>query len=215
MRWKQVSAKGRVQPTTGTYRNWKSAVATDCGGQCVYCAIHESRFGGLANFHVEHHRPKSNPRFVGLTNVITNLYLACAICNWFKGSDWPNDPAKDHSVPAYPDPAKWNYNDLFAIENGTYLVSGRYAASTYVTERLYLNRPQLIMERRSSEIENRLMQFEYFAVATAKELEGHGEKQATKLVVEILKVVVELNQRFREANRVRPYELADIKRTSN
>ncbi len=211
MRWKRVSGE-RVQPNRGTYRNWKTQVANDCGGQCIYCAIHESRFGGLANFHVEHHRPKSNPRFAHLKDVITNLYLACAICNWFKGNDWPNDPVNDHSVVGYPDPASTDYNDLFTIGADTYLVVGIFPASKYVTERLYLNRPQLILERRSWAIEYRLGQFEHFALDAAKVLEGRGEKQATRLIAQLLKIVVDLNQQFRDANRVRPYELAEIRR---
>ena len=106
MKWIRICNAERSQPSSGSYREWKPQIARDCSHQCVYCAIIEARFGGIRNFHVEHYRPKSRAEFASLENVITNLYYACAICNGFKGADWPATPKSDHSVPAYPDPAE-------------------------------------------------------------------------------------------------------------
>jgi len=212
MRWKPVPAN-RKQPTTGTYRDWKTEIANDCGEQCVYCAIHESRFGGLANFHVEHYQPKSIPRFAKLINVITNLYLACAICNWFKGNDWPDDPVEDNSRSAYPDPSVCDYNTIFAMPTGTYLIKGTCLAGAYVIERLYLNRPQLIIERRAVAVESRLAQFEAFARQAITQLARHKNPRARQLLVKVGEALIDLNQQFREANKKRPYELADIRRS--
>src|ERR1051325_1197957 len=153
MKWKRV-AENRTQPTAGTYADWKTQIANDCHQQCVYCAISESRYGGLDNFHIDHFKPRS--KFEELEQIITNLFLACAICNRFKSNDWPSEPLEDHSHPAYPDPASYDYNDLFEIESETLLIKGKHPATVYVTEKLYLNRPQLIIERRSFLLEERL-----------------------------------------------------------
>jgi len=111
LRWKQVDNSARQQPVAGAYTDWKEEIAHDCGHQCVYCAIPEAAFGGIDNFHVEHYRPKSI--FQDLRDTITNLYLACSICNRFKGNDWPAEPPDDHSISCYPDPADHDYNALF------------------------------------------------------------------------------------------------------
>jgi hypothetical protein len=147
MIWARVVRAVRHQPAHGSWRDWLEQISRDCGGRCVYCAIPESRYGGIENFHVDHFRPKSVPRFRRLSKSIGNLYLSCAICNRFKGDDWPNDPAADHSVPAYPDPSDCDYNTLFAWDKTTHQLDGKFTASRYVVERLYLNRPQLIRER--------------------------------------------------------------------
>src|SRR5690349_11271873 len=103
MKWPILTGVTRAQPPSGRWHDWKEVISEDCDEKCIYCAIHEGRFGGLRNFHVEHYRPKD--RFPRLENTITNLYLACAVCNVLKCDDWPQEPRGDHSVPAYPDPA--------------------------------------------------------------------------------------------------------------
>ncbi len=106
MKWKRVPKENCKQPTTGTYSDWKEILAEEGFHQCVYCAIPEPRFGGIRNFHVEHYRPKSLKRFQKLTNDIRNLYFACAICNTFKGDDWPAEPDAQFHSHCFPDPSK-------------------------------------------------------------------------------------------------------------
>ena len=151
MNWKQVDNSARRQPTTGSYSDWKQEVASDCGNVCVYCAILESRYGGIDNFHVEHYRPKS--RFPQFKETIGNLYLACAICNRFKSDDWPAEPTQELNAPAYPDPSQWDFNGLFDV-SADGIVEGKVVATKYVAEKLYLNRPQLIRERRFAQLRN-------------------------------------------------------------
>ena len=101
MNWKLVNKDPTTQPKRGTYSDWKEQIAQECYNQCVYCSIHESQFGGINNFHIDHFRPKSI--FKNLENDICNLFYSCPICNRFKSDDWPNEPNLD--TISYPDPS--------------------------------------------------------------------------------------------------------------
>jgi len=212
MNWKPVDFTRRIQPRSGTYKNWKRQVADECHHQCVYCAIHESRFGGLDNFHIDHFRPKS--RFAKLENVIINLFLACAICNRFKSNDWPNEPRARHSVASYPDPSKCDYNQLFKVSSNNYVVSGRYLASKYVTDRLYLNRPQLVIERRAHALERRIKDFQDFAkIATANLSKSKAEPRSViKAFTELSEALISLSEKLSDVHASRPYNLDDVRR---
>lgn len=154
MRWKQIS-KPRSNPRrTGTYERWKEELAAEGFNQCVYCAIHDSALGGIRNFHVEHYKPKS--RFPKLTNVYSNLFYACPICNTFKGNDWPRNPPKDHSAVCYPNPSKVNYCSIFDTDSDLKVIRGENVASRYLIEKLHLNRTQLIFARREHIITERI-----------------------------------------------------------
>jgi 5-methylcytosine-specific restriction endonuclease McrA len=112
MNWKRIPKENSPQPSTGKYSDWKHQLAEEGFHQCVYCALHDATFGER-NFHVEHYKPKSIYRFKHLEHVFSNLFYACPVCNVFKGDSWPGAPRKDHSVEAYPDPAKCDYSKLF------------------------------------------------------------------------------------------------------
>jgi hypothetical protein len=211
MRWRQPKAN-RQQPLEGSYSDWKEQIANDCWEQCVYCAIHESRYGGLDNFHVEHYKPKSLPQFENLINAIANLFFACAICNRFKGNDWPGDPVEDHSISAYPDPASCDYNSLFVWQTN-FLLRGRYQASRYILERLYLNRPQLILERRMFALAQKLSDFQEFAAQASVVLEERADdKQAVNLLGALVRSLASLGKTSYDVQSVRPYNLSDIRR---
>ena len=145
MNWKLVVKDTKNQPATGSYSDWKEQIAEECFYQCVYCSIHESQFGGINNYHIDHFRPKSFPEFKSLENDICNLFYSCPICNRFKSDDWPAEP--DINIISYPDPSKINYSDLFVMTDN-YEIFGKYTSSKYLVIRLFLNRAQLIMERR-------------------------------------------------------------------
>lgn len=210
MRWKQPRPP-RLQPKTGGYADWKQLIAITCGNSCVYCGIDDATYGGLDNFHVEHYRPKS--RFVKLKNSIENLYLACAICNRFKGDDWPNEPSPSHDVVAYPDPIFVDYNSLFYIERGTCIISGVNIASRYVVERLYLNRPQLIRERRLSASLQRLdTLFEAAKTLAERGRNPAAEGALTRAALDLLQASAEALKLAISALKASPYQLADVRR---
>jgi hypothetical protein len=136
-------------PKTGKYYwDWKKPLSIEGKHQCVYCAISEGAFGGIRNFHVEHYRPKSNTRFKKLEHNYKNLYFACSICNCFKGDDWPNDPNSALSVKCYPDPTEVDYSTIFSMDDD-YELEGNCFAAKYMIEKLFLNRPQLKIERKA------------------------------------------------------------------
>jgi hypothetical protein len=146
VKWCIVDKKQAEAPSSGNYRKWKPLLAREAGLQCVYCCIHESRFGGMRNFHVEHYKPQS--LFPELTNVYDNLFYACGICNVFKSDDWPTEhTAGDYSVPAYPCPALVDYSDFLHVDDSTGVASSKTITGCYVLERLHLNRGQLVALR--------------------------------------------------------------------
>ena len=147
MRWFKI--KKGPKPTKGSfYPDWKDDLAFEASNQCVYCTIHTNPFGGIRNFHVEHYRPKSRKEFEHLTNDYNNLFFSCSICNCFKGADWPNEPNDSLDIRCYPDPTVHDYSYLFGL-NPDFTLYGTKFASKYMVEKLFLNRPQLQLERRA------------------------------------------------------------------
>jgi hypothetical protein len=201
--WPNLVGKSRTKPTKGKWHEWKQAIADHCGGQCVYCAISEARFGGIRNFHIEHFRPKV--KFPKLENDIKNLYLACAVCNVLKCDDWPTEPAMDHSLPAYPDPLQADYNALFEVSPATHEVDSSTIAGRYVIERILLNRAQLILERRLAAMLTLLAEFDIW-VRTSLDSMTPEEKSAT------IEVLLEIGSVNIGALQARPYLDIDTKR---
>lgn len=148
MPWFRVDKDGTPQPN-GAYKQWKDIVRQECKYQCVYCAINEGSFGGVRNFHLDHYRPKN--LFVALENVIANIFYACSICNSFKGADWPGEPMLDFSNYCYPDPSKVDYSTIL-IEGDCGVVKSELVSGKYMVERLYINRPQMVMLRRRDKL---------------------------------------------------------------
>jgi hypothetical protein len=202
MKWKLIPKTKRVQGI-GVYSEWKQQISDDCFNQCVYCSIHESPWGGIDHYHIDHYRPKS--KFVELEHVITNLYHACPICNRFKSDDWPDDSDDLHKV-CYPDPCEHNYSDLFELDPVTYHLSARDVAPNYVINRLYLNRPQLIYERRE------------FVLRVKAEALINDTKRLVELSndIDLIKkaacLIADLVQHLQLRADITPYRLKDIKK---
>lgn len=210
MRWKRIPKENTTQPDGGNYREWKELLAEEGFHQCVYCAIHEACFGGIRNFHVEHYRPKS--KFMELETDIKNLFYACAICNVFKSNDWPEDPCEDFSNPSYPDPSQVDYNDLFSVNDSMGVVEGKYIASKYIVEKLYLNRPQLIVERRIAHVFRQLDGYCAFFRRKLSILTKINRVESKKFVERLATLVLNICTLQGELLKLRPYEEADIRR---
>lgn len=204
MHWPNVVGKSRTQPAKGEWHDWKQEIADHCDGRCIYCAIHEARFGGVRNFHIEHYRPKK--KFPKFENDIRNLYLACAICNVLKCDDWPAEPLANHSVAAYPDPAIANYNDLFEVSTTSYAVESLTVAGKYVIERLLLNRGQLTLERRLATILERLEEFQRWGDTVLDEMSVTEARSTARLLSDIVRA------QKRALTEARPYRDVDTKR---
>lgn len=204
MNWKLIPKDKAKQPAGNDYTKWKEQIAAECFNQCVYCAIHEQPWGGIDNYHIEHYKPKSI--FPNLELDICNLYYACPICNRFKSNDWPADPAVDLSNISYPDPSKTDYSTIFAPDDSNFTISGRNTAANYVVERLFLNRPQLIYERRERMLKQEEARLRSEVVTLAFQL-GDNE-----LLKETLGIVDRLMTHLHSRQNVRPYKQSEIRR---
>lgn len=202
MRWPVLKDVVRLQPEMGTWRDWKTRIADDCSARCVYCAIPESRFGGSRNFHIEHFRPKA--RFPSFENAISNLYLACAVCNVLKCDDWPGAPRRNHSTAAYPDPARTDYNILLSLSPSTHEVTSRTVAGKYLIERLLLNRAQLVLERRLTILVQMVDEFKRWAEPLLDEMTAEEVRATFKWAIELDRIAM-------NALASRPYRDTDTK----
>jgi hypothetical protein len=202
------------KPRKGKYYwDWKEQLSVEGRHQCVYCTIGEGPFGGIRNFHIEHYRPKSTPKFKKLEHDYNNLFFACSICNCFKGDDWPNEPNNALNIKCYPNPTKVNYAYIFSLRND-YSLNGRVFAARYIIEKLFLNRPQLKLERRhillTSEIEKTFMLLK----KSVKDLKKKSEYKSgvNKLVLQTLIRSIEINILQNKGRYVMPYKQEEIRR---
>lgn len=189
----------------------KQYLRTEGKNRCVYCAINESVLGGYQFFWVEHLRPQSD--FPELADNLENLFYSCSICNRFKSNDWPNDNNDDYMHPCYPDPSKVDYAEIFDFNDQNGLLEGKFPASRYMESKLFLNRPQLILERmrfalnercegligRNSELNQELKR-----LADQKEALEHMQKMS-ELTISLLRLKQNLES-------IPPYELNDVTR---
>ncbi|MBP6023291.1 HNH endonuclease [Ferruginibacter sp.] len=202
MNWKQIQKNTRVQ-NEGVYTDWKQQISDDCFNQCIYCSIHENPWGGIDHYHIEHFRPKS--KFEELEHIITNLYHACPICNKFKSDDWPNENDDLNKV-CYPDPSDYNYTDLFEFDNKTHTLVGKYKSSTYLINRLYLNRPQLTYERREQFLKIKAEAL----INDAKELIDLIDDVG--LIKDAFRTIANLSQHLHIRGNIPPYKLVEIRK---
>ncbi|TXD81525.1 hypothetical protein ESY86_17915 [Subsaximicrobium wynnwilliamsii] len=208
MNWRLIVKDKTKQPKEGSYSDWKEQIAKECNYQCIYCSINEAQFGGIDHYHIEHHKPKSISRFKSLEDDICNLFYCCPICNRFKSNDWPND-ADDLNIACYPDPSEYDYSELFDISSDNYKVYGIYVSTKYMTERLYLNRPQLLYERRESFLRDR----EQKALEAIDELlEKLNNNEDFDMLKESSRAVIDLNKTIQKRSKIRPYKLAEIRK---
>lgn len=208
MNWKKIHKDKSKQPSEGIYSDWKELIAEECYYQCIYCSIHEAQFGGIDHYHIEHYKPKSIPKFKDLENDILNLFYACPICNRFKSNDWPND-AEDLNTICYPSPSEYNYGDLFNIDTNNYNLIGKYKSSCYLVERLFLNRSQLIYERREQILKDREKNIFDRINELKKDDKIYADLEIMHRYLEITSNLLEL---LRKRNSIRPYRLSEIRK---
>ena len=199
MRWRIIDKRSAAAPSTGDYRSWKPKLALEAELQCVYCCIHESRFGGIRNFHVEHFRPQS--KFPLLRDDYSNLFYACGVCNSFKSDDWPADlDPGDLTSPGYPSPADVDYNEFLHVDERTGEVHGDGVTGRYLVERLHLNRGHLVALRALVGLFAKLKDFEQSIseIVESKQVEGEFKD-------EVIKILLRITSSLRAYSEVRPY----------
>lgn|SRR5574343_21001 len=213
MNWTIINKSETERPVSVTdYSDFKPYLRREAAERCVYCAINENPIGGYDHFHVEHFRPKSLSQFNHLLNDFENLFYACAICNRFKSNDWPNDPVLDHSIISYPDPKDVDYNTLFFCqENG--ILGGNFVASKYMVEKLNLNRPQLINERREKLMRDKiaiLISSIQKMKLVIQDLEFSPE--IAKITSILFDKILEITSLLNEEKEIARYEPSEIRR---
>lgn len=211
MNWKRISKEVSIAPTVGTYSDWKPQLSVEGFHQCVYCTISENSFGGIRNFHVEHYRPKGLPEFRHLENVYSNLFYACAICNSFKSNDWPAEPNANFDNPFYPDPSVVDYGLLFKVDISTGLIDNKNITGSYLINKLYLNRPQLIINRKESLAENKYQELIEIVKEQKIKLFGLAKSQ----IIEALDLLEELDNSIQSLQEVFHKRKGTIPYTSN
>lgn len=213
MKWTKIDKSKTNRPdTVSKYGDYKPFLRDEAKKRCVYCAIHDNSLGGIDHFHVEHYKPKSIPRFKSLEKDFTNLFYVCPICNRFKSNDWPNDPQSDFTNISYIDPGTTDYNEVFTIlDNGK--VTGKYVASKYMVEKIYLNRPQLINERREVIARNHLSN-SLDKIDSLKQImrDKITEKNIQELVFKIYDLKDEILKLLQIEGEISRYEPEEIKR---
>lgn len=209
MKWFRIPKEVSLRPLKGyRYSDWKEDLSIEAKGQCVYCAINNRSFGGIRNFHVEHYRPKSLPAFVTLEHDYSNLYYACSICNCFKGNAWPGEPADDFGNNSFPDPSKVDYSDILK-EEFDFKLQSNYIAGKYIIQKMFLNRPQLVLERKRNKLTQELKtQFDITKNTLSKIL----NKEPKNPLVNGYLSLLEATQLILEENNIEPYSADQIKR---
>jgi len=209
MKWFRIAKESSPRPTSGSsYHDWKEHLLVEGKYQCVYCAINTNSFGGIRNFHVEHYRPKAKDKFPELENEYTNLFAACSICNCFKSDDWPNEPSTLLDNHAFPDPSKIDYCS-FLEHNNQVVVESKHITGKYIIQKLFLNRPQLILERRSFYLNEELKK-EYEKL---KDIVLQLKKQNdSDPIIDAMMIAVDTIILLIEGNYINPYKVDQIKR---
>ncbi|MFT3806354.1 HNH endonuclease [Arenimonas sp.] len=198
MNWFLIDKHSAKQPA-GKYSEWKSLLREEGREQCVYCAIKESSYGGFRNFHVEHFRPKRH--FPDKEDDYFNLFYACAVCNSFKGCDWPADPVDDYSEAAYIDPSSTDLAQVIDIDERL-VARPKNPAAAYMIERLYLNRPQLLLLREMVRVRAEL----------------HALREAMRPLVaggvsgDVAGLLLDVGDLLDKLHEVSPYEPSDVRR---
>ena len=187
----------------------KMHLRAEGGQRCVYCSINESIIGGYQFFWVEHHKPQSVDS--SLVNDLDNLFYSCQICNRFKSNDWPNEPDAAFALCCYPNPTAVDYKTLFEVK-GDGQLEGVYTASKYLVERIYLNRPQLIMERRRTALQNYHTALNEEGRTLAERLAANCDEESNQLLLEMVKLGQDAQALNTKLETIPPYEVADVTR---
>ncbi|AZA82140.1 hypothetical protein C1637_10085 [Chryseobacterium lactis] len=211
MIWEKIVKNDALINLNRSYKLCKEDLSVEAKHRCVYCCIHESRWGGIRNFHVEHYKPKSI--FTEDINNYNNLFYACSVCNGFKGNDWPNDQQPTFDVAFYPNPIEYNYSELIQVdyENGN--VRGNNFTANYIIEKLYLNRRQLINERifywYNKKFLDTLPLFqEYIKIL----LRNSQNEKTKKLLEKFFEHQCKISKLYADLNTMIPYKKQDISR---
>ncbi len=117
-------------------------VAAQARHRCGYCLTAEAIVGIPMDF--EHIVPESE----GGATEEENLWLACSLCNSYKGSRTSfRDPISGRDVPLF-NPRRQRWSEHFAWEESGSMIVGLTATGRATVVALVLNRPPLVKARK-------------------------------------------------------------------
>ncbi|MCU0341434.1 MAG: TIGR02646 family protein [Spirosomaceae bacterium] len=115
-------------------------------GKCAYC---ESQILHIDYGHIEHFRPKRNPKFRHLTFEWTNLLLACGVCNSRenKGTKFPEEAENGPLINPSDDNPAQHFDFIFDDITKIASIYGSTLRGELTERVLGLNRPELLRYR--------------------------------------------------------------------
>lgn len=120
----------------------RRAVAEEAQYRCGYCQTAQEYCG--MQFHVEHITPYS----IGGPTIVANLWLACALCNGYKGARTHGvDPTSGETLPLF-NPRTQTWLEHFAWSENGLFVHGRTPTGRATVEALQLNNEYVISARK-------------------------------------------------------------------
>ncbi len=126
----------------GIPKSLEERVAAEARHRCGYCLTHQQVSG--AQMHLEHIIPLAR----GGRTERSNLWLACAWCNSFKGvSTEAVDPATGARVALF-NPRTQDWFEHFAWDDGGTRIIGLTPGGRATVEALKLNNPYIVPARR-------------------------------------------------------------------
>lgn len=120
----------------------RERVAAEARYRCGYCQTQQAIIG--MPLHIEHIIPKAT----GGSSETDNLWLACPLCNNYKGTQThAPDPASGERVPLF-NPRTQNWHEHFQWSDDGNEISGLTPTGRATVAALKLNRPPLLRARR-------------------------------------------------------------------
>jgi hypothetical protein len=118
-------------------------VSERAGYRCGYCRTSQAYSG--VQFHIEHIIPLA----AGGLTVESNLWLACALCNGYKGSKTQGTDPSTGEVVALFNPRTQKWNEHFTWSEDGLQIMGRSACGRATVVELQLNNEYVLPARRN------------------------------------------------------------------
>jgi hypothetical protein len=162
----------------------KRAIVRDAYGYCCgYCGVSEVDIGGTLE--IDHYRPIAK----GGTDDLDNLVYACAHCNRFKGSYWPDTDLSDSFFLLNPGEEDIALH-IQLVGNGRLV--GLTSRGWFHIRWLQLNRPQLIVWRQNQQQIRQMQETLYQADVTTQRLQERIhtlEREAAELRAQLARSI--------------------------
>jgi hypothetical protein len=120
----------------------RQSIAEEAKNRCGYCLTSQA-YSGI-KLHIEHIIPLA----AGGRTEKDNLWLACALCNSYKGAQTHGkDPESNKSIPLY-NPRSQKWSDHFSWSDDGLRVFGRTPCGRATVDAMQLNNEYIVLARR-------------------------------------------------------------------